>query len=192
MPIGTTRRRPLAATAEIVDPLFQFHRYGQQLPGNWTTITNNVNFGTDYLTRAAAAKSNIFVNKAVETRHFYGDLDADGNRLNGVHRYTIAFAADALPPVRGFWSLTLYNEHHFFHPNGLGRFSLGTKNTGLTYGPDGSLTLHAQTTAPTEPAVHANWLPAPDGDFTLYLRAYWPDTAITDGTWTPPAITRIT
>ena len=21
-----------------------------------------------------------------------------------------------LPPARGFWSLTLYNEHHFFHP----------------------------------------------------------------------------
>src|SRR4029077_15876463 len=110
----------------------------------------------------------------------------------GAHRYTITFPADALPPVRGFWSLTVYNEHHFFHPNDLGRYSLGTKNTGLTDGPDGSLTLHAQTTAPTEPAAHANWLPAPDGGFTLSLRASWPATDIADGTWTPPAITRIT
>ncbi len=149
------------AAAEIVDPLFQFHRYGQQLPGNWTTITNNANFGTDYLTRAAAAKSNIFVNKAVETRYFYGDLDANGDRLNGAHDYTVTFPADDLPPVRGFWSLTLYNEHHFFHPNDLGRYSLGTKNTGLTRGPDGSLTLHAQATPPTEPAATPTGSPLP-------------------------------
>ena len=181
-------RRSRAGAAEIVDPLFQFHRYGQRLPGHWTTITNNADFGTDYVTRAAAAKSNIFVNRAVETRYFYGDLDADGDRLNGTNAYTITFPADALPPVRGFWSLTLYNEHHFFHPNDLGRYSLGTKNTGLTYNPDGSLTLHAQTSPPTDDAVLTNWLPAPDGDFTLYLRAYWPDTKITDGTWTPPPI----
>ena len=31
--------------------------------------------------------------------------------------------ADA--PVNGFWSLTLYNEHHFFVPNELNRYSLG-------------------------------------------------------------------
>jgi hypothetical protein len=37
-----------------------------------------------------------------------------------------------LPPVRGFWSLTLYNEHHFFHPNGLNRYSLGARNKNCT------------------------------------------------------------
>jgi len=34
---------------------------------------------------------------------------------------------EKLPPVQGFWSLTLYNEHHFFHPNELDRYSFGTK-----------------------------------------------------------------
>ena len=34
---------------------------------------------------------------------------------------------EKLPPVRGFWSLTLYNEHHFFHPDELDRYSFGTK-----------------------------------------------------------------
>jgi hypothetical protein len=86
-------------------------------------------------------------------------------------------------------SLTLYNEHHFFHPNELGRYSLGTKNKGLVFDEDGALTLIAQA-APPGDAVRANWLPAPDGDFTLYLRAYWPSTQIQDGTWTPPPITR--
>jgi hypothetical protein len=144
---------------------------------------------TDYLTRAAAAKSNIFVNKAIETRYFYGDLDKTGARLNGQANYTVTFAADGLPPVDGFWSLTVYNEHHFFHPNELHRYSLGTKNKNLVFGPDGSLTLYARKDAPADD-VRANWLPAPDGDFTLYLRAYGPGPAIQDGTWTPPPIAR--
>jgi len=29
----------------------------------------------------------------------------------------VTFGKDQVPPVRGFWSLTLYNEHHFFQPN---------------------------------------------------------------------------
>jgi hypothetical protein len=34
----------------------------------------------------------------------------------------------------------------------------------------------------------ANWLPAPSGDFSLYLRAYWPKTEIVDGTWSPSPV----
>ncbi|HEY2503489.1 MAG TPA: hypothetical protein VGI68_19280 [Mycobacterium sp.] len=34
----------------------------------------------------------------------------------------------------------------------------------------------------------SNWLPAPDGDFSLYLRAYWPEAEILEGRWTPPAV----
>ena len=45
--------------------------------------------------------------------------------------YEVTFAPGQEPPVNGFWSLTLYNEHHFFHPNDIGRYSLGTKNKGL-------------------------------------------------------------
>ena len=37
------------------------------------------------------------------------------------------------PPVNGFWSLTLYNEHHFFAPNEIKRYSIGTKNKALKY-----------------------------------------------------------
>ena len=37
----------------------------------------------------------------------------------------------------------------------------------------------------------ANWLPAPQGDFSLYVRAYWPQTAVTEGSWTPPAVKRV-
>jgi hypothetical protein len=37
----------------------------------------------------------------------------------------------------------------------------------------------------------SNWLPAPESDFSLYLRAYSPQAAITNGTWTPPAVVRL-
>ena len=113
---------------------------------------NEAAFGTDYFTRTAAAKSNILVNAPNETKYYYQDLDAAGARLNGANRYTVTFAKDQTPPVNGFWSLTLYNEHHFFAPNELKRYSLGTKNKTLQTDPDGSLTIYVQTDAPSDPA----------------------------------------
>ena len=173
------------AEEQLVTPLFQFRNYGQQLPHNWSTISNEAAFGTDYFTRTAVAKSNIFVNAPNETKYYYQDLDESGARLNGANRYTVTFPKDQMPPVHGFWSLTLYNEHHFFAPNEINRYSLGTKNKTLKYNDDGSLTIYVQAEPPPE-AQRSNWLPAPSGsDFSLYVRAYWPKTAITDGTWTP-------
>jgi hypothetical protein len=179
------------ADETLVEPLFQFRHYGLPLPHNWTTIQNGAEFGRDYFTRTAVAKSNILVNKQNETKYFYQDLDAAGERLNGGNRYTVTFTHDGLPPVKGFWSLTLYNEHHFFYPNDLKRYSLGTKNKSLHYGADGSLTLYAQADPPADQTQHDNWLPAPDGEFSLYIRAYWPGEAILGGQWTPPAVNKI-
>jgi hypothetical protein len=176
------------ADTELVTPLFQFRNYGQQLPYHWSTISNEADFDTDYFTRTAVAKSNIFVNSPNETKYFYQDLDATGARLNGQNHYTVTFPADQTPPVNGFWSLTLYNEHHFFMPNAIRRYSVGTKNKTLKYNPDGSLTIYVQADPPAE-AKQTNWLPAPRGsDFSLYVRAYWPKTSVTDRSWTPPAV----
>ena len=173
---------------QIVTPLFQFRNWGQQLPHHWSTISNEAAFGTDYFTRTAAAKANILVNAPNETKYYYQDLDASGARLNGANRYTVTFAQDQTPPVNGFWSLTLYNEHHFFAPNEIKRYSTGTKNKGLKYNSDGSLTIHVQAEAPPD-AQRGNWLPAPKGaDFTLYVRTYWPKTGAMDGSWTPPPV----
>ncbi len=175
------------ADKELVAPLLQFRNYGEQLPHNWSTISNEAAFGTDYFTRTAVARSNIFVNSPNETKYFYQDLDATGARLNGANRYEVTFAKGQLPPVNGFWSLTLYNEHHFFAPNELKRYSLGTKSKSMKPNPDGSLTIYVQADAPADDR-RDNWLPAPKGgDFSLYVRAYWPKAEITDGSWTPPA-----
>jgi hypothetical protein len=175
----------------LVKPLFQFRNYGQQLPHNWSTISNEAAFGTDYFTRTAVAKSNILVNSPNETKYFYQDLDANGGRLNNTNRYTVTFPKDATPPVNGFWSLSIYNEHHFFIKNAIDRFSVGTKNQDLKFAADGSLTIYVQGEAPTDPVQRANWLPAPKGDFSLYIRAYWPKPEVTGGSWTPPAVQRV-
>lgn len=177
-----------AATAEreVLSPMFEFRNLGTRLPNYWSTITNGAAFGTDYQTRAAVAKSNIFVNRNEETKYYYQDCDDAGLRLDGSRSYRITFRAGELPPTAGFWSLTVYDAQHAFGPNELNRYSLGTKNRGLRFDADGSLTIVVQNRRPT--GDDANWLPAPQGAFSLYLRAYAPDTAMTSGAWTPPAV----
>jgi Protein of unknown function (DUF1214) len=43
---------------------------------------------------------------------------------------------DVLPEVLDAWSIMLYDQHHFFAPNALERFSLGTKSKQLHYEAD--------------------------------------------------------
>ena len=179
------------AEEKLVTPLLQFRNYGEPLPHNWSTISNEAAFGADYFTRTAAARSNILVNSPNETKYFYQDLDVSGERLNGKNSYTVTFPKGQTPPVNGFWSLTLYNAHHFFAPNELKRYSLGTKNKSLSYNSDGSLTLHVQAFSPGKDK-ETNWLPAPkDEDFSLYVRAYWPTADVMDGSWTPPGVEKV-
>ena len=129
----------------------------------------------------------MFDNKPNETQYFYTDDDAAGTQLSGDKSYTVTFPKGELPPVKGFWSLTLYNSKHLFSPNELNRYSLGTKNKNLKFNDDGSLTLYVSKNRPAEDKIN-NWLPAPDGTFSLYIRAYWGEKSIIDGTWQPPKI----
>lgn len=175
------------AEAEVIDPFIQWKHNGRPAGNGWNRSMHNAEFGVDYFNRTATARSNIFENRPTETQYFYTDDDASGAALDGTKTYAITFAAGQEPPVNGFWSLTLYNEHHFFHGNDLGRYSLGTKNTTLQRNADGSLTLYAGAASPGADK-ETNWLPAPEGPFSLYIRAYWGKEAILDGSWTPPTI----
>lgn len=175
------------ADSDLVAPLLMLSSFGIKLPHHWGTIDNGAAFGTDYYTRTAVARSNIFVNKNAETKYFYQDFDKDGQRLNGASRYTVTFDQDAVP-VRGFWSLTVYNEYHFFIPNQLKRYSIGTKTENLQRNPDGTLTLYVQAESPGADK-ESNWLPvAKNDDFSLYIRAYWPEDRVLNGPWTPPLV----
>lgn len=64
--------------------------------------------------------------------------------MDGDRRYTVTFAKDKIPWVNGFWSLTMYDQQHFFAPNSLKRYSVGTKNTKqMKFNDDGSLVTRA-------------------------------------------------
>ena len=57
------------------------------------------------------------------------------------------FDKGQLPPVRGFWSLTMYNGEMFFVDNPLNRYTLSPRDP-LKINPDGSTDLYIQADSP--------------------------------------------
>jgi hypothetical protein len=175
---------------KVIGPLFLWKHNGIPAGVGWNRSYNNAEWGYDYLMRTSTARSNMFDNRPNETQYFYTDGDSNGGQLDSKNLYAVTFANGELPPVNGFWSLTLYNEHHIFTPNDLGRYSLGTKNEDMKFNEDGSLTLYAGANPPGGD-MDNNWLPAPGETFSLYIRCYWGKEAILDRSWTPPKIEKI-
>jgi len=165
-------------------------KYNGVAAGNgWNRSKHNAEWGRDYYNRTMTSKSNMFDNRPTETQYFYTDLDSTEKQLSGSAGYEVTFAKGELPPVKGFWSLTLYDAEHFFAPNKLNRYSLGTKNQSLKYNEDGSLTLYIGSRSPGADKEN-NWLPAPAAKFSLYIRAYWGNEGITGGAWKPPMVVK--
>lgn len=171
----------------LIKDFLQWKYNGKAAGNGWYRSLHNATWGLDYFNRLGTSRSNIFDNAPNETQYFYTDNDSKGGKLNGKNNYKVTFPKGETPPVKGFWSLTLYNEEHFFHPNALKRYSLGTKNKTLKENADGSLTIYISTKSPGVDK-ESNWLPAPADDFSLYIRAYWGKEGIIDGSWKPPVI----
>jgi hypothetical protein len=186
----TLREAASAADPELIAPMMQWRFNGQPAGNGWTSPANNGAFGTDYFHRTGAMKTNPYGARRTEMMSFFTDIDSSLQPLVGEASYIVTFPKDALPPVKGFWSLTLYDPDHSFAPNGLFRFALGSRDKALKYDDDGSLTLYLGHKSPGA-ARDSNWLPAPAGTFSIWLRAYWPDRAILDGTWKPPVVRRL-
>lgn len=184
---ATLKETAIETEKELMKQIHSYSYAGVPVGNDWVAPMNGAEFGTDYFSRAAAAKANIFVNPRRESAYFGQEYDSQKKRLNGEHAYAVTFPKGQLPPVDGFWSLTLYDAEHFFAPNEINRFSLGTKNKDLVYGEDGSLTIYVQHGKPAGDKA-ANWLPAPKGDFELFIRAYSPKAEIMDNSWSPPPV----
>jgi hypothetical protein len=144
------------------------------------------------LLRAAAAHVGLYGNSADEAMYPTYRTDADGLPVDGgAHRYTVTFAPDQLPPVKSFWSLTMYDgPTQLFIHNPVDRYLVNSAMmSDFRFDDDGSLTLLVQKDPP-EDAWMANWLPAPDGPFYMTLRLYGPEPEALDGTWAPPPAVR--
>ena len=146
-------------------------------------------YGTEYLQRATIAFFGLGCNRSADAIYPTSESDTEGKPYDGANKYTLTFAKGKLPPVNGFWSLTMYDAEYFFVDNPLNRYTLSARNK-LKENEDGSVTLHVQNESPGKDK-ESNWLPAPKGKFVLMMRLYWPrekDPSIIDGSWSPPTV----
>jgi hypothetical protein len=144
----------------------------------------------DYLHRAAIAHGGLSPIPADDGIALTTGADAEGRSLSSDHRYVLRFAARELPPVRGFWSLTMYDDRRLLAANPADRYAIGDCDEPWLNA-DGSLDLYIQQNPPA-PQASANWLPAPRrGPFSMTLRLYWPARDVIEGRWSPPLVRRI-
>jgi len=164
-------------------------RSGKVVNG-WRMFTEAIGaYGFDYLQRASVWMGGPLANVPEESLYPTAIADAAGQALNAAtHNYIVRFTKVQIPPVAGFWSLTMYDrDSGMLVKNPIDRYSIGNRTKGLQFGPDGSLTLYIQRQSPG-PGKESNWLPAPDGPFYMSLRLYGPRSSVIDGKWTPPAV----
>jgi hypothetical protein len=158
-------------------------------PG-WNSFQGELGrYGTNYSARAITARVAVGANPPEDAVYISDSTDAGGTPLNGSMRYRMHFRAGQLPPVRAFWSVTVYDKDGYFIANPVNRYAIGDRDK-LKVNPDGSLDLYIQNQNPG--AGHeTNWLPSGDGIFNMTMRLYWPEDAILNGGWQPPAVERI-
>jgi hypothetical protein len=153
----------------------------------------------DWMLRCVAAKAGIYGNDAVEAMYPFTKTLADGTPLDGnQHNYTLTFPAGELPPVNGFWSVTMYDgQTQLLIENPINRYLINSPMLpGMKKNADGSVTLYIQNKSPGADK-ESNWLPAPNGPIYLVMRLYWPKATPPsilppgEGTWKPPGIVKM-
>jgi hypothetical protein len=152
------------------------------------------NYGWDdfYLLRTMAAHMGVYGNSGIEAIYPTYLVDSERAPLDASQNdYQVTFAADELPPVKAFWSLTMYDGRtQLLIDNPLDRYLLNSPMLEqFVRGEDGSLTLYIQKESPGG-EMENNWLPAADGPFYMVLRLYGPEPAALEGDWTPPPAVR--
>jgi hypothetical protein len=138
-----------------------------------------------------AAHAQLFlgpVNLQQEAMYWWTNTDGAGHSLSGRHDYVMHFPAGDLPPVKAFWSITMGDARNHFVENPIHRYNVSDR-TGLVQNPDGSTDIYIQNSAPA--GHESNWLPAPAGNFILWLRAYIPGEAILQGKYTVPPVAEV-
>jgi len=149
-------------------------------------------YGIEYSQRAMIALIGLGCNEIADA--IYPQLSADdkGEPFKGgaENCYVIHFEKSQLPPVKAFWSFTLYDADGFAVPNDLNRATISSWMP-LVYNDDGSLDVYVQSTSPGD-AKKANWLPSPsEKGFNLTLRLYAPKGTALNGSWCPPAARKV-
>jgi hypothetical protein len=171
---------------------FKFSDGDVQDINGWGFTTKTGVYGTNYVQRALITAIGLGANRPQDA--IYPTSLKDGNgplarSYDGGDDYVVTFKKGQLPPVKGFWSITMYDENYFFVDNPINRYSISARQN-LKANADGSVSLLIQNKSPGADK-EANWLPAPKGKFYLMMRLYWPDESnpsILDGSWVIPPV----
>jgi hypothetical protein len=161
-------------------------------------VTSGDLFGTrdylknNYLYRMAAAILGIYGNSKDEAMYPVYAVDGEGQKLNGANRYTLHFAADKMPPVNAFWSLTMYDlPASLLVANPINRYLLNKPMLPqFIKDADGGYTFYVQNESPGKDK-EPNWLPASKGPFFIAMRLYWPKQEALDGAWKQPPMMKV-
>ena len=160
----------------------------QTTVNGWSVTLKCGQPGDGILLRAACAKHIPAANLPEEAVYWTATVDGAGRTLNGQHDYVLHFPPGGLPPNNAFWSLTMGDSHSRMVDNPINRYSVGDRS-GLVPNADGSINIYIQNTSPA--GHESNWLPAPTGDFMLWLRAYQPSAAILSGEYHVPPVVEV-
>jgi hypothetical protein len=182
------QRSEIAAgwAAALHDIMTSLGTVGARVNG-WTIIRDNMGvYGNAYFQRALVALVGLGANPPEDAVYPLLIADADGDPVTGDHNYVLHFDAGELPPVAGFWSVTMYDGEGYQVANEINRFAIGDRDQ-LTFNADGSLDIYLQRTNPGPERV-SNWLPAPDGPLGVTMRLYAPKRSVLDGSWSPPPV----
>lgn len=108
--------------------------------------------------------------------------------LDGTKRWLLRYPAGQLPPVKLFWSISMFNlPQRLLVDNPIQRYSIGDRTPGLKQGKDGSLEIYLQHDSPGTDK-ESDWLPTPKAPFFLVSRMHGPKQPLIDGTWKEPAL----
>lgn len=155
----------------------------------WTYHFDTGRYKNNYANRAVIAREGLGANLPQDAVYPVITTDSAGRRLNGKYNYIIHFPKGQLPPVNGFWSITLYNQKNYFVKNPLNKYSVGDHDK-LVFNRDGSLDIYVQYQPPAKSRI-PNWLPTPQGNFKLMARLYWPRKEILNRTYRLPGVQRV-
>jgi hypothetical protein len=144
--------------------------------------------GEDFaMKRAVAAAMGIYGNSKEEAYYTPYVADAEGKALDGTKRYVIHFAKEQVPPVKFFWSMTMYNlPQRLLVENPIKRYAIGSRTPGFKLNADGSADIYLQSESPGKDK-ESNWLPTPkEGPYYMVMRKYGPKGSLANGTWKAP------
>ena len=160
----------------------------------WLTATDDIgDYGTNYDLRAHLAETGLAALPRAEAVYFIANsaFATPGVPLSGDTPYTLDFPADGLPPTGAFWSLTLYEgqdaSHAYFYANPDNIWAISYPASNPAFNDDGSLTLYISHVQPAGVPL-SNWLPAPEGTYSLQLRDYLPTDDVLNGAYVLPAL----